>query len=117
MYSDLDILLAVLSFGVSILLFLGKGDLVLGSKNTEEWKKIFDIKKVERGYAIAFLLIGIATVISMQFHSTTSAIIYLITVIVFFGASVIYMYKFCKRKDSTKNDNARYIANNKKRKK
>ena len=98
MGSSLDLLLAGLCFIVGFLCLVGKGDLFLNKRTMDEWKKTFHIRKVELGYGIAFLLLGIATVINLQFNSTTSSIIYLISIIVIFGASVLYMYFGCKKK-------------------
>ena len=82
---------------VGVMMLTGRGDVLLNDKDAAERNKLYDMKKAQKGYGIAFIVIGIASAISMRVKTQMGFVIYLIIVIVSLAASVIYMKKCCKR--------------------
>lgn len=82
---------------VGIIMLLGKGDALLEDKNAPDRYKEYDMKKAQKGYGIAFLVIGAASGISHKINSRTGFIVYLIIAALALISSVIYMKKCCKK--------------------
>lgn len=82
---------------VGVMMLMGKGDVLLNDKDAAERNKLYDMKKAQKGYGVAFLVIGIASAISTRVKTQIGFVIYLVIVVVSLAASVVYMKKCCKR--------------------
>ncbi len=93
----IDLILTAGCLIVGIVMLLGKGEALLEDKNAPDRSKEYDMKKAQRGYGAAFLIIGAASGISHQVNSRTGFIVYLIVAVLALAGSVIYMKKCCKK--------------------
>lgn len=96
-FATFDILITVAAIVIGILLLLGKGDIFMGGKSAADRNKEYDDKKVQKGFGVTLIIVGIATGISALFQTTASYIIYIVVVILAFGGGVYYMRKYCKK--------------------
>ena len=97
MGATIDGILTIGALIIGIMMFIGKGDFFMNDKNSLERNKKYDNKKMQRGFGVALIVVGIATGISTLFTSTISYIIYIIVVILAIAGSVVYMRKYCKK--------------------
>lgn len=97
MGTGIDLILTVAAVGIGILMLLGKGDFFLNDKNARERNQVYDMDKVQRGFGVVLIIVGIATGISALFSSSVSYMIYTIVVLLAFAGGIIYMRKYCKR--------------------
>lgn len=93
----IDLVLAAGCLVVGILMLLGKGDKLLEDKNAPDRYKEYDMKKAQRGYGIAFLIIGAASAVSHKINTQAGFGIYLIIVVLALSGSVMYMKKCCRK--------------------
>lgn len=91
----IDFVLTVGCLIVGILMLLGKGDKLLEDKNAPDRYKEYDMKKAQKGYGVAFLIIGAASVVSHKINTQAGFGIYLIIVVLALSGSVFYMKKYC----------------------
>lgn len=82
---------------IGIMMLLGKGEALLEDKHAPNRNKEYDMKKAQRGYGIAFLIIGAAAGISHKVNSQAGYLVYLVVVALALSGSVIYMKKCCKK--------------------
>ena len=80
-----------------ILLLTGNGGFLMGGGNAEQRKKIYNLEKVERATGIAFLVVGVASLIDLFTTGLIASVIYLIVVIGSFTALFVYMRKKCMK--------------------
>lgn len=92
-----DLIITIGCLIVGVMMLTGRGDVLLNDKDAAQRNKLYDMKKAQKGYGIAFLVIGIASAISMRVKTQMGFAIYLIIVVVSLAASVVYMKKCCKR--------------------
>ena len=97
MGTGIDLILTAAALGIGILMLLGKGDFFLNDKNSKERNRVYDMDKVQRGFGVVLIIVGIATGVSAIFSSSMSYIIYTIVVLLAFAGGIIYMRKYCKR--------------------
>lgn len=93
----IDLVLTVGCLIVGVLMLLGKGGKLLEDKNAPDRNKEYDMKKAQKGYGIAFLVIGAASGISHKINTQAGFGIYLIIVVLALAGSVIYMKKYCRK--------------------
>ena len=91
------IIISAISLIGGVLLLTGNGGFLMGGGNAEERKKIYNLDKVERASGIAFLVVGIASVIDLFTTGLLASIIYLVVVIGSFTALFVYMRKKCMK--------------------
>ena len=82
---------------VGFLMLCGCGDVLLIDKDAAQRNKLYDMKKAQKGYGVAFIVIGAASAVSMRVKTQMGFVIYLVVVIVSLAASVVYMKKCCKK--------------------
>lgn len=97
MGTSFDLILTVAALGIGIMMLLGKGDFFLNDKNSVERNKIYNMDKVQRGFGVTLLIVGIATGVSMLFKTTISYVIYVVVVALAFVGGIVYMKKFCRK--------------------
>lgn len=92
-----DLIITIGCLIVGFMMLTGRGDVLLNDKDAAERNKLYDMKKAQKGYGVAFLVIGVASAISMRVKSQVGFAIYLVVVVVALAASVVYMKKCCKK--------------------
>lgn len=97
MGTGIDLILTIAALVIGILMILGKGDFFLNDKNAKNRNQIYDMDKVQRGFGVVLIIVGIATGVSAIFSSSMSYMIYTIVVLLAFAGGIIYMRKYCKR--------------------
>lgn len=97
MGTGIDLILTIAALVIGILMVLGKGDFFLNDKNAKNRNQIYDMDKVQRGFGVVLIIVGIATGVSAIFSSSMSYMIYTIVVLLAFAGGIIYMRKYCKR--------------------
>lgn len=97
MGTGIDLVLTAAALIIGIMMFLGKGDFFLNDRNAKERNRIYNMKKVQRGFGVVLMIVGIATGISTLFSSSVSYLIYTVVVLLAFAGGIVYMKKYCKR--------------------
>ena len=97
MGTGIDLVLTAAALIIGIMMFLGKGDFFLNDRNANERNRAYNMKKVERGFGVVLIIVGIATGISSFFSSSISYMIYTVVVLLAFAGGIVYMKKYCKR--------------------
>lgn len=97
MGTGIDLVLTAAALIIGIMMFLGKGDFFLNDRNAKERNRIYNMKKVQRGFGVVLMIVGIATGISTLFSSSVSYLIYTVVVLLAFTGGIVYMKKYCKR--------------------
>ena len=97
MGTGIDLVLTAAALIIGIMMFLGKGDFFLNDKNARERNRVYNMKKVQRGFGVVLIVVGIATGISAVFASSISYMIYTVVVLLAFAGGIVYMKKYCKR--------------------
>lgn len=92
-----DLIITIGCLIVGFMMLTGRGDILLNDKDAANRNKLYDMKKAQKGYGVAFLVIGVASAISMRVKTQIAFAIYLAVVVVALVASVVYMKKCCKR--------------------
>lgn len=92
-----DLVLTIGCIIVGVIMFLGKGDALLADKNSPDRYKEYNMKKAQKGFGVAFLIIGAASGISLKVQSQMGYVIYMIVAVIALSGSVIYMKKCCKK--------------------
>ncbi len=92
-----DSILTVAALVIGVMLFLGRGDFFMNDKNSAERDKLYDNKKVQKGFGVVLIIVGIATAVSGFFDSTAAYLIYVAVVVAAFTGGVVYMKKYCKK--------------------
>ncbi len=97
MDQTLGYFIIVVSIVGGLLLLTGHGDFLMGGGNSDERRKLYDMKKVEKASGIAFLIIGAATIADMFTTGMAAKIAYLVFIIVIFAVLIVYMRKKCMK--------------------
>ena len=92
-----DLIITIGCLIVGFMMLTGRGDVLLNDKDAAQRNKLYDMKKAQKGYGVAFLVIGAASAVSMRVKTQMVFVIYLVVVIVSLAASVVYMKKCCKK--------------------
>ena len=92
-----DLIITIGCLIVGFMMLTGRGDVLLNDKDAAQRNKLYDMKKAQKGYGVAFLVIGAASAVSMRVQTQMGFVIYLVVVIVSLAASVVYMKKCCKK--------------------
>ena len=92
-----DLIITIGCLIVGFMMLTGRGDVLLNDKDAAQRNKLYDMKKAQKGYGVAFLVIGAASAVSMRVKTQMGVVIYLVVVIVSLAASVVYMKKCCKK--------------------
>ena len=92
-----DLIITIGCLIVGFMMLTGRGDVLLNDKDAAQRNKLYDMKKAQKGYGVAFIVIGAASAVSMRVKTQTGFVIYLVVVIVSLAASVVYMKKCCKK--------------------
>ena len=92
-----DLIITIGCLIVGFMMLTGRGDVLLNDKDAAQRNKLYDMKKAQKGYGVAFIVIGAASVVSMRVKTQMGFVIYLVVVIVSLAASVVYMKKCCKK--------------------
>lgn len=92
-----DLIITIGCLIVGFMMLTGRGDVLLNDKDAAQRNKLYDMKKAQKGYGVAFIVIGAASVVSMRVKTQMGFLIYLVIVIVSLAASVVYMKKCCKK--------------------
>ena len=92
-----DLIITIGCLIVGFMMLTGRGDVLLNDKDAAQRNKLYDMKKAQKGYGVAFLVIGAASAVSMRVKTQMGFEIYLVVVIVSLAASVVYMKKCCKK--------------------
>ena len=87
----------LVAFVLGIVFLLGKGDRLIQDKNSGSRSQTYDMKKVQRGFGVAFIAIGIGAAIGLIMQNTTGYMIYICVTVIALIASCVYMTKFCKK--------------------
>ncbi len=93
----IDLALTAGCLVVGILMLLGKGGKLLEDKNAPERNKEYDMNKAQKGFGIAFLIIGAASAVSHKVNTQAGFGMYLIIVVLALAGSVVYMKKCCRK--------------------
>ena len=64
----------------------------MNDKDAAQRNKLYDMKKAQKGYGVAFIVIGAASAVSMRVKTQMGFVIYLVVVIVSLAASVCLLY-------------------------
>ncbi|MCI7738805.1 MAG: DUF3784 domain-containing protein [Lachnospiraceae bacterium] len=97
MGTGIDFALTAVALIVGIMMILGKGDFFLNDKNARERNRIYDMRKVQKGFGVVLIVVGIATGVSAVIASSVAYIIYTVVVLLAFAGGIVYMRKCCKR--------------------
>ena len=92
-----DLIITIGCLIVGFMMLTGRGDVLLNDKDAAQRNKLYDMKKAQKGYGVAFIVIGAASAVSMRVKTQMGLVIYLVVVIVSLAASVVYMKKCCKK--------------------
>ena len=92
-----DLIITIGCLIVGFMMLTGRGDVLLNDKDAAQRNKLYDMKKAQKGYGVAFIVIGAASAVSMRVKTQKGFVIYLVVVIVSLAASVVYMKKCCKK--------------------
>lgn len=92
-----DLIITIGCLIVGFMMLTGRGDVLLNDKDAAQRNKLYDMKKAQKGYGVAFIVIGVASAVSMRVKTQMGFVIYLVVVIVSLAASVVYMKKCCKK--------------------
>ena len=92
-----DLIITIGCLIVGFMMLTGRGDVLLNDKDAAQRNKLYDMKKAQKGYGVAFIVIGAASAVSMRVTTQMGFVIYLVVVIVSLAASVVYMKKCCKK--------------------
>ena len=92
-----DLIITIGCLIVGFMMLTGRGDVLLNDKDAAQRNKLYDMKKAQKGYGVAFIVIGAASAVSMGVKTQMGFVIYLVVVIVSLAASVVYMKKCCKK--------------------
>ena len=92
-----DLIITIGCLIVGFMMLTGRGDVLLNDKDAAQRNKLYDMKKAQKGYGVAFIVIGSASAVSMRVKTQIGFVIYLVVVIVSLAASVVYMKKCCKK--------------------
>lgn len=92
-----DLIITIGCLIVGFMMLTGRGDVLLNDKDAAQRNKLYDMKKAQKGYGVAFIVIGAASAVSMHVKTQMGFVIYLVVVIVSLAASVVYMKKCCKK--------------------
>ena len=92
-----DLIITIGCLIVGFMMLTGRGDVLLNDKDAAQRNKLYDMKKAQKGYGVAFIVIGAASAVSMRVKTQMGVVIYLVVVIVSLAASVVYMKKCCKK--------------------
>ena len=92
-----DLIITIGCLIVGFMMLTGRGDVLLNDKDAAQRNKLYDMKKAQKGYGVAFIVIGAASAVSMRVKKQMGFVIYLVVVIVSLAASVVYMKKCCKK--------------------
>ena len=92
-----DLIITIGCLIVGFMMLTGRGDVLLNDKDAAQRNKLYDMKKAQKGYGVAFIVIGPASAVSMRVKTQMGFVIYLVVVIVSLAASVVYMKKCCKK--------------------
>lgn len=97
----MDQTLGFIIIGISIiggiLLLTGHGEFLMGGGNSDERKKMYDQKKMEKASGVAFLIIGAATIADLFTKTMAAKIAYLIFIVVVFALLIVYLRKKCMK--------------------
>ena len=94
--TTLGVVVVVLAFVFGILLLTGHGDFLLQAGIAPGTKKVYDDKKVSKASGIAFLLVGVISVIDLFTEALAFKIAYLAAICVIFGVMLWYIVNKCK---------------------
>ena len=92
-----DLIITIGCLIVGFMMLTGRGDVLLNDKDAAQRNKLYDMKKAQKGYGVAFLVIGAASAVRKRVKTQMGVVIYLVVVIVSLAASVVYMKKCCKK--------------------
>ena len=92
-----DLIITIGCLIVGFMMLTGRGDVFLNDKDAAQRNKLYDMKKAQKGYGVAFIVIGAASAVRMRVKTQMGFVIYLVVVIVSLAASVVYMKKCCKK--------------------
>ena len=85
MGTGIDFALTAVALIVGIMMILGKGDFFLNDKNARERNRIYDMRKVQKGFGVVLIVVGIATGVSAVIASSVAYIIYTVVVLLAFA--------------------------------
>ena len=92
-----DLIITIGCLIVGFMMLTGRGDVLLNDKDAAQRNKLYDMKKAQKGYGVAFIVIGAASAVSMRVKTQMGFGIYLVVVIVSLAASVVFMKKCCNK--------------------
>ncbi len=98
MMDALNLFIIAGSLIAGVMMLTGHGSVFMGGGNSQERKKRFDEKKMERASGIALVLVGIATAIDCITKTFAAKIIYMVVIVLIFAVLIIYIQKKCKIK-------------------
>lgn len=98
MGKEIDYILAIGAIVIGIMCLTGHGDIFMGGGDVQRRKKLYDIKKMEKGCGVAMVLVGILTAIDSVTTAVPAKIGYIVAMAVIFGALIYYMQVKCRKK-------------------
>ena len=93
-----DIIVIVGSFLIAVLLLTGHSDFIMSGGDRKKRNAMYDERKMEKVFGIAFLISGIATVLdSYVIKAPWSAAVYTVLIILIFAAAILYVRFKCRK--------------------
>ncbi len=94
---EFDWMIGIGSLICGLLVMTGHGDFLMKGGNSQARKATYDEKKMMTPTGIAFLLIGVLTIINIYMTQMWAHILYLVLMLAVFVGLILYFQLKCKK--------------------